>query len=209
MSVDGKIKESTPFGTNDDFRNFCVDFIIGCLEQAPVDEPTTRKLIDNDIKRLIVDEGGITPSFAASFGKYLATVIKNDGKMSNGKFLEPYPDKPVYEQIIAKELSSVIMAMFPGSDPEVVMTDVRTFVSAEGIGDYHTGLANYIMSNIRSLGEGVGNLTFQELTEVLSILPGRAPKELEVRLYRNDKGDLKLQFVGEIDVRTTAGKRPE
>jgi hypothetical protein len=209
MSVDSNIKEPSPFGTVDDFRKFCVDFIVGCLHQPLSDEPTTRKLLDHDIKGLITDEGGVTPNFATSFGKYLVTVIKNDGKMSNGKFLDPYPDKSIYEQIITKELSSLVMAMIPSADPDNIKSDVKTFVLTDGISNYHGGLGEYIMRNMNPTKQEDQHITFQELTELLSLLPPRAPKELEVKLYRDNDGRLKMQFVGEIDVATTAGKRQE
>lgn len=140
--------------------------------------------------------------FGTGYGEWPAELY--DFLMQKGTFVHP-----AKEEIVAEALTQLVTAIFPGVAPESVKSDVQMYITTEGIGNYHSGLGEYIVNNIRRHGSVTEMLTFQELTEVLSILPGRAPKELGVKLYRDDKGDLKLQFVGEIDVRTTAGKRPE
>ncbi len=50
-------------------------------------------------------------------------------------------------------------------------------------------------------------MTFQETSELVSILPPRAPKELSVVLKRDKDGRLKVVYDGEIDVATTAGRK--
>lgn len=50
-------------------------------------------------------------------------------------------------------------------------------------------------------------MSFQETSELVSILPPRAPKELIVVLKRKEDGRLKVVYDGEIDVATTAGRK--
>ena len=140
--------------------------------------------------------------FGTGYGEWPAELY--DFLMQNGTFVHPAKEK-----IVAEALTQLVTAIFPGVAPESVKSDVQMYITTEGISNYHSGLGEYIVNNIRRHASVTEMLTFQELTEVLSILPGRAPKELGVKLYRDDNGDLKLQFVGEIDVRATAGKRPE
>lgn len=128
---------------------------------------------------------------------------------STGRHLPEYPPKDIHDRIVNNAMVKLLAAMFPHIDPLNLEAAVKTYSMADGISNYHGGLGEYIIKNISSPTKKLNSVTFQELTEVLSLLPPRAPKELEVQMYRNDEDRLMIQFVGEIDVASTAGKRQE
>lgn len=87
-----------------------------------------------------------------------------------------------------------------------VVADIRSLVMAEG--NNYPAIVQYI-SQFSGQGKEIGEfqMTFQETSELVSILPPRAPKELQVCL-RRDVGDrLTVAYRGDIDVATTAGRK--
>lgn len=91
-------------------------------------------------------------------------------------------------------------------DYDKVVADIRSLVMAEG--NNYPAIVQYI-SQFSGQGKEIGEfqMTFQETSELVSILPPRAPKELQVCL-RRDVGDrLTVAYRGDIDVATTAGRK--
>lgn len=91
-------------------------------------------------------------------------------------------------------------------DPTVLLKDILAIVESEE--NHYPALVQYLTQYL-----GIKNepsdfpMTFQETSELVSILPPRAPKELVVILKRREDGRLKVVYDGEIDVATTAGRK--
>lgn len=157
-------------------------------------------LIEKQISRIIT--GGPEKDLIEQVWK----VIRIRGPVS---CLTEFPTQETYEKIAITELSKLMAVLFPLYPTSEIERDMKMFVTEYGHEGYHKAIADYLQRNIGESTCHVKNITFQELTEVLSLLPPRAPKELEVKLYRDTSGHLKMRFDGEIDVAHTAGRAIE
>lgn len=115
-----------------------------------------------------------------------------------------------WEEERAKTYIDLIMhspaAQFLNLDPSVLLRDITAIIESEG--NHFPALIQYLAQYIGLKGESSDfPMSFQETSELVSILPPRAPKELVVLLKRREDGRLKVVYDGEIDVATTAGRK--
>lgn len=97
-------------------------------------------------------------------------------------------------------------AQYLNLDPALLRSDMHNIIRSET--NPFLALIQFLNQYISPAREASDfQMTFQETSELVSILPPRAPKELSVVLKRDKDGRLKVVYDGEIDVATTAGRK--